>query len=126
MHVDPSQKDGARQFLDALKQRLEGKLTNPAELRQHIRGVVASSKVAPSQEYMSYPEGAFLHTHIILDVFALIREQNGFSDADAPLALLCEGFKNIPNYSSGSPSRTAPHPFDKTISTSTEILRNQP
>ena len=86
-------------------------------MRKKIRDIAASK----SHKHTNIPESAFLHHYVVPNLFQLMRD-SGLDEQDARKALLCEGFKNIPNYASGTPMHPLPHPFDKVIAPASEIL----
>jgi hypothetical protein len=116
--ADHSHKEPARLFLHRFEELLKGKLPAPREMREHIRGIATSK----SQKHTNSVEAAFIHEYVVSNLFQLIRE-DGCDELNASKALLCEGYRNIPTRSSGTPMHPLSHPFDKEIAPASEILR---
>lgn len=97
---------------------LGNQTSDPRRNAQHIRDITKSKL----HKHTNSPEGAFLHQYVVPNLFQVIRN-NGLEELDARKALLCEGFRNIPSYASGTPMHPLHHPFDKVIAPASEILR---
>jgi hypothetical protein len=113
-------KEPTRQFLHSFQTVLEDKLPIASELRNEIRGITNSKLHA----HTNAPESAFIHQYLVRNLFQLLLD-HGLDKLEARKALLCEGYKNIPDYASGTPQHPLPHPFYKEIAPAALDLRRE-
>jgi hypothetical protein len=118
-YVDPKLKANARSFLEALDRSLNAKLPPADQLGPIIRQTATHSKTDANKKHLGLRERVFLYEYVIRHVFDQMQSVDGIGEADARAAFLCEGYRNVPQYCSGHPARTEPHPFTKIIGSST-------
>jgi hypothetical protein len=111
---DSANKENARLFLERTEAALNGGLPPPLELGKKIRETVTAFRSDARKR----------HTFIIPKIHALMQTVDGIDEEKARRAFLCEGHTNALEFCSGTPARTARHPFTKMISTDvTDIMR---
>jgi hypothetical protein len=117
--MEPSSKANAKQFLKRLAQFLNAGLLPPAEMAQRVETTVKQAKASSDQRHLAFPEAALVNEHVIPLIGRFLRDefrnQGGLANEQARLALLSESSEGLPRLTSGSPSRSAKHPFSKVI-----------
>jgi hypothetical protein len=117
--MEPSSKANAKQFLKRLEQFLNTRLLPPAEMAQRIEATVKQAKASSDQRHLALPEAALVNEHVTPLIGRFLRDelrnQSGLVNERPKLALLSESWKGLPALTSGTPSRSAKHPFSKVI-----------
>lgn len=110
-YIDPALKASAHSFLEALRSRLNAKLLPPDQMLPKVRQKCAEAKDGTTR----LPERVFFYKFLIPEVFEEMQSVGGIDKEAAKKGLLCEGYTILPQYCSGTPARTKPHPFTKII-----------
>jgi hypothetical protein len=111
-----SDRDLARSFLERLEDKLNEQLPSPGAMDSWIRRTVATAKSNDSETHLRNPEAAFLNGQVVPHLFEMLQEgQRPLSREQARAALLNEYYRTMRDCCSGSPTRTALHPFDKAM-----------
>ncbi len=105
--------DAAYGFFQALEQRLNSLLPAPKEMAERVEEVVRASKAGVSERHKAFAEGAFLNQFVLPALHQFVAEYPGMDREKARESLLSESYRSMRAYASGSPARSAKHPFDK-------------
>lgn len=111
-------KSRAHRFLREVERSIERMLPPPDVLRAEVRALVGSAKLDNGDPHMRWPEGAFLSKYVLPPLHSALRTVCGLSPADATKALLSESYRHMQAICSGTPARSARHPFDKSLAPS--------
>jgi hypothetical protein len=108
-------KEGARTFLSNLEQFVNAHLPPPATMRAEVEKSLPVAKTSPDQRHLRFREAAVLNGYVTPLINRFLREQVQLDDEQARMALLSESWGSLKAMASGSPFRSARHPFSKVI-----------
>jgi|GEM_PF-986327 len=119
-----SNKEEAFSFLRSLEDFLNRSTPGPSVISKEVLRIVVESKSSGLAPHKNFTEGAFLNQYIIPAIHHFLAVDQGLGIANATQTLLSESYRHIPRLSSGSPSRSVPHPFKKVMGAkSPEIIK---
>jgi hypothetical protein len=110
--------DAAYSFFRALEQQLNATMPGPREMAKTIDEIVRVSKGGASERHKAFAEGAFLNHFVLPTLHRFVAEYPGMDPEKARESLLSESYRRMKKYASGSPARSAKHPFDKVVGVS--------
>src|SRR6266446_6775545 len=105
--------DAGYSFFRALERQLNATMPGPGEMAKAIDEIVRISKGGMSARHKAFAEGAFLNHFVLPALYQFVAEYPGMNREKAWESLLSESYRRMPDYSSGSPARSAKHPVDK-------------
>ena len=105
-------------FFRALEQQLNAVMPGPREMAKAIDEIVRVSKGGASERHKAFAEGAFLNHFVLPALYRFVAEYPGMDPEKARESLLSESYRRMRAYASGSPARSAKHPFDKAVGVS--------
>lgn len=108
-------KSVALEFLQTLHTRLNSALPSAPEMQEKVTELVEWGSSDARYRHLCSPEHAFTRGIALPRVHEELTETYGLSADDAREALLAEGWANFKSISTGTPARTARHPFDKVM-----------
>ncbi len=107
--------DTAYSFFRALEQHLNAAMPGPGEMAKAIDEIVTVSKGGESERHKAFAEGAFLNHFVLPALYQFVAEYDGMDPEKARESLLSESYRKMSKIASGSPARSAKHPFDKVV-----------
>jgi hypothetical protein len=110
--------DVAYAFFRSLERQLNATMPGPREMAKAIDEIVRVSKGGASERHKAFAEGAFLNHFALPALHRFVAEYPGMDPETARESLLSESYRSMRAYASGSPARSAKHPFDKVVGVS--------
>jgi hypothetical protein len=111
--VEEVVKRNAYKFLSELQQELTDRLPVAAAMRASIRTIMAASKIEHSKKHLRQPEYVFLNHYAIPIISIAMQKVDGIGPEEAQNSLLCEFYRNMPQYCRTTAARTVKSPFIK-------------
>lgn len=110
--------EAAYSFFRGLEEQLNAAMPGPAEMAKVIDEIVTVSKGGASERHKAFAEGAFLNHFVLPALYRFVAAYPGMDPEKARASLLSESYRSMRAYASGSPARSAKHPFDKVVGVS--------
>jgi hypothetical protein len=107
--------NAAYSFFRTLEQQLNATMPGPKEMATAIDEIVTMSKGGVSERHKAFAEGAFLNQFVLPTLYQFVAEYPGMKPEKARESLLSESHRSMRAFASGSPARSAKHPFDKVV-----------
>ncbi|MCH8081428.1 MAG: hypothetical protein IID52_03465 [Proteobacteria bacterium] len=108
-----SDKNSAYKFLTGMESFIAKNLPSRKEIVEMIPRIVTQAKKREDWKHKRTPEDAFLYHFAFPLVFQYIKQQPGMDKKSACQVLLSEFYRNMPQFSAGTPARKGKHPFGK-------------
>lgn len=115
-----NRKASAYEYLKGLHLELDQQLPGPSEMKKDIDETVVRAKGDSEMKHLNERELAFVNSVAAPLLFRSIVDFPGMSEDSARQAFLCESYRALPQYCTGTPARRLRHPFDKKLSSSAQ------
>jgi len=113
--METSAKADARRFLKQLQRFINARLPAAPTFARDVEEVVKLARASTDCRHLANPEAAVVNNYLTPLINAFLREEVGLAEEAARQALLSESWKNLPTLTSGTPARSAQHPFSKVV-----------